>query len=98
MKELKIGSYHICDIYKENVNFLFSSFQCKNCDFNICEKNLDKIIAIKQSIKQIYFLEFKKVKSFFMMNMIIYVLKKKKMINLIIYFMIDIILFVLIIL
>jgi hypothetical protein len=65
MKEVKMDSHHMCDICEKPGNYLFSSFQCKKCDLDICENCLDKMISIKQPIKHYNFLELKKVKSFY---------------------------------
>ena len=64
MKELNMATVHVCDICEKKGNFLFSSFQCLKCDFDICEECFDNIISIEQPIKNYNFLKLKDVKNF----------------------------------
>ena len=65
MKEIIMDNNHICDLCNGRGDFSFSSFQCKICDLDICEKCLDKLIIINQPINSSNkFLEFKKNKFF----------------------------------
>ena len=65
MKEIIMDNNHICDLCNGRGDFSFSSFQCKICDLDICEKCLDKLIIINQPINSSdKFLEFKKNKFF----------------------------------
>ena len=64
MKELNMTTEHVCDICEKKGDFLFSSFQCEKCDFDICEECYDKIISIEQPIKNYNFLQLKDIKDF----------------------------------
>jgi hypothetical protein len=65
MKEIIMDNNHVCDLCNGKGDFSFSSFQCKICDLDICEKCLDKLIVINQPINSSNkFLEFKKNKFF----------------------------------
>ena len=64
MKELNMGTEYVCDICEKKGNYLFSSFQCAKCNFDICEECYDNIISIEQPIKNYNYLQLKNVINF----------------------------------